>query len=248
MMIRTTHLGALAAAAGALVAVGLLVLMLVVEVRPAEATFPGQNGRIAYSGFEGPGGPGDPIPTWGDREIYTINPDGGDRVQVTDNHAANAYQADDVRPSYSPDGETIAYAGHDGLDYEIYTINAGGKRMVKVTDNLVNDYEPAYSPDGQQIAYVGLDVPGTGDYDIFTINVDGGGRFNVTDNTTLFDSDPAYSPDGRQKAVETRLAYSASDGNDDEIYTINVGGGRWPNSPTTRRRTPIPTTRLMARR
>jgi hypothetical protein len=55
MMIRTTHLGALAAAAGALVAVGLMVLMLVVEVRPAEATFPGQNGRIAYSGFEGPG-------------------------------------------------------------------------------------------------------------------------------------------------------------------------------------------------
>jgi Tol biopolymer transport system component len=72
---------------------------------------------------------------------------------------------------------------------------------------------------------VGLDVPGTGDYDIFTINVDGGGRFNVTDNTTLFDSDPAYSPDGRQKAVETRLAYSASDGNDDEIFTMNLGGG-----------------------
>jgi hypothetical protein len=39
-MAKTKHFGPLAAAAGALVAVGLVVLiMLVVEVRPAEATF-----------------------------------------------------------------------------------------------------------------------------------------------------------------------------------------------------------------
>jgi len=45
-MTKTNHLGALAAVAGALVAVGLLVLMLVmVEARPAGATFPGKNGK-----------------------------------------------------------------------------------------------------------------------------------------------------------------------------------------------------------
>jgi hypothetical protein len=47
-------------------------MMLVVEVRPAEATFPGKNGRIAYVGTDGH-----------DREIYTIDPGGGHRVQVT---------------------------------------------------------------------------------------------------------------------------------------------------------------------
>ena len=44
----------MAAAAGALVAVGLLMLMVMVEAGPAEAAFPGKNGRIAYSSYDGP--------------------------------------------------------------------------------------------------------------------------------------------------------------------------------------------------
>jgi hypothetical protein len=82
---KTNHLGALAAAAGALVAVGLLMLMLllVVEAGPAGATFPGKNGKIAYSGYDGT-----------DFEIYTIKPGGGGRVQLTDN------QTEDGSPSW----------------------------------------------------------------------------------------------------------------------------------------------------
>ena len=76
-MSKTNHLGALAAA-GTLVAVGLvlLIMLMVVEVRPAEATFPGKSGKIAYSGKEG---------TNADYEIYTIKPGGGGRYKVTDN-------------------------------------------------------------------------------------------------------------------------------------------------------------------
>src|SRR5215203_4678865 len=138
-MVKTNHLGALAATAGALVAVGLLMLMmLVVEVRPAEATFPGKpkvvgggsgfnitdnttndytpsyspNGKeIVYRGTGSNGG---------HNEIYTINASGGGRVQITNN------TTDDSYPSYSPSGKKIAYAGYDGQDKEIYTINAGG--------------------------------------------------------------------------------------------------------------------------
>jgi hypothetical protein len=74
--VKTNHVGTLAAAAGALVAAGLLVLMLlvVVEARPAEATFPGKNGKIAYSSWDGQ-----------DDDIYTINAGGGGRFNVTDN-------------------------------------------------------------------------------------------------------------------------------------------------------------------
>ena len=45
----TKQLGAVATAAGALVAVGLLMLMVMVEAGPAGTAFPGKNGRIAYS-------------------------------------------------------------------------------------------------------------------------------------------------------------------------------------------------------
>jgi hypothetical protein len=65
-MAKTSDRGALAATAGTLMAVGLVVLMLV-DVRPAGATFPGKPGKIAYEGLDAPNG---------DYEIYTINPGG----------------------------------------------------------------------------------------------------------------------------------------------------------------------------
>jgi hypothetical protein len=69
-MAKSNHLGALAAAAGTLAAVGLLVLMLVlVDARPAEATFPGDNGRIAFASNR-PSGPG------ADYEIYSASSTG----------------------------------------------------------------------------------------------------------------------------------------------------------------------------
>jgi hypothetical protein len=77
-MAKTNHWGAPVAAAGTLMAVGLvlLIMLVVVEVRPAEATFPGKSGKIAYSGEEA---------TNADYEIYSIKVGGGGRVQVTDN-------------------------------------------------------------------------------------------------------------------------------------------------------------------
>ena len=57
-MAKTNHWGALATAAGTLVAVGLVVLIMlvVVEARPAEATFPGKPGKIVYSRKDAPNG------------------------------------------------------------------------------------------------------------------------------------------------------------------------------------------------
>jgi Tol biopolymer transport system component len=88
-----------------------------------------------------------------DYEIYTSDVNGtGPINQVTDN------TVDDRDPSYSPDGDHIAYEGYDGNDYEIYTISVSGgrptgERPFQVTDNTVDDRDPSYSPDGTQIAY-----------------------------------------------------------------------------------------------
>jgi hypothetical protein len=112
-MAKSNHLGALAAAVGVLVAAGLLML---VDVQPAEATFPGLPGNIAYTGSDGT-----------DTEIYTINPTGEGRVQLTNNDIP------DSEPAYSPDGKKIAYMGFDtvGNDAELYTINATGGLLSK---------------------------------------------------------------------------------------------------------------------
>jgi hypothetical protein len=149
-------LGALAAAAGTLAAVGLLLLIMLVVLyaQPAEANYPGTNGKIAYSGWDG-----------NDLEIYTINPDGGSNVKVTNNQSGNE------APAYSPNSKKIAYSGWDGQDWEIYTVNPDGGGRKNVTNNNTDDENPAYSPSGTKIAYSGRDA---NDWDIYTINPDGG--------------------------------------------------------------------------
>jgi TolB protein len=166
---KTNRLGVLlTVAAAALVAVGLVVLMLVVEARPAQATFPGTNGKIAYS-------------VWNGREsdIYTIDPGGGRRVNITNN------VTDDNLPSYSPNGKKIAYShgrrGLVGKDSEIYTINATGGKPFRVTNNKKDDFAPSYSPSGKKIAYQGFDGK---DWEVYTINVTGGKPFQLTNNNT----------------------------------------------------------------
>ena len=155
--------GALAAAAGALVTVGLLVLMLVeVQARPVGTTLTGQNGKIAYYAVDNESSGGI------DSEIYTIVPTGGTPFNVTNNNTK------DGAPSYSPDGKRIAYRGYDGNDFEIYTINArggGGRFQVTYNTSGKDEFNPVYSPDGKKIAYTSSDG---NDFEIYTINVGGG--------------------------------------------------------------------------
>src|SRR5215212_467671 len=78
--------------------------------RQAEATFPGKNGKIAYVAFRY---------TNGTAEIYTINPGGGGKTQITHNNKA------EFSPSYSPNGKKIVFvSGY--VNEEIYTIDASG--------------------------------------------------------------------------------------------------------------------------
>jgi Tol biopolymer transport system component len=183
MMAKTNHLGALAAAAGALVAVGLLMLMLlVVEARPAGATFPGKNGKIAFSsGYD----------------IYTINPDGTGLTPIADNP-----QNTEITPNYSPNAKKIVYTfGRGTLDpiLEIYTINATGVgtpfNVTKNTTGLGDTYSPSYSPNGKRIAFSSSGPP-PGYSDIYTIPVGGGTPFNVTKNTTKGGDFPSWGSKG----------------------------------------------------
>jgi Tol biopolymer transport system component len=103
-------------------------MLVVVEVKPAEAAFPGKNGKIAFASYQML--PGGLAP---DSVIYTINAGGRGKFQVTHN---NTFES---TPDYSPDGKKIAYVhGTRGLGPgstqkhggEIYTINATGGKLL----------------------------------------------------------------------------------------------------------------------
>jgi TolB protein len=82
-------------------------------------------------------------------EIYVMNADGSDgQTRLTDNTVA------DFDPSWSPDGEKIAFASGSGdVDPEIYVMNADGSGVIQLTNNNGYDASPSWSPDGEKIAF-----------------------------------------------------------------------------------------------
>jgi len=200
-MARTNHWGAMAAAAGTLVAVGLLVLIMVVaEVRPAEATFPGKNGRIAFVRDRGLLG----------AHIYTINPDGSGLTKIS----TRPFFASS--PAWSPDDKKIAFSGltYSGFTFpgllrgnpDIYVVNANGGSLKRITESRAIDASPSWSPDGKKIAFVrqrgetGLNTVCRQSC-IYKTRVNGTGLKRLT-SPKRFASDPARSPNGK------KIAYS----------------------------------------
>src|SRR5215217_4660359 len=125
-MAKTYHsLGGLAAAAaaGVLVAVGMLMLTIVVMVEPAGAAFPGKNGKIAFVCSA---------------EICTMNPNGQGVDNLTKNPGLDEW------PAWSPDGKKIAFHSERSGDSLIYTMNANGQGLDTLTNK--SDYSPDWQP------------------------------------------------------------------------------------------------------
>ena len=70
----------------------------------------------------------------------------------------NSPDVDDGEPSWSPDGQKIAFPTErvqgQNLTYEIYVMNADGGNQVNLTGAAsAMDESPAWSPDGSRIAF-----------------------------------------------------------------------------------------------
>ena len=149
-----------------------------------------------------------------DTELYVIDVDGTDLVQITDN------RVDERAPSWSPDGVSLVFtreAGAAGAP-DLWRVEADGSNPVQLTATPGWEGNPDWSPDGTLIAYDRWDA-GSGAH-VRTIAADGTGEVQITDSRTN-EYDPAWSPDG------TRIAFVRGD--DDElaprhVWTASAGG------------------------
>src|SRR5947209_5220564 len=109
------------------------------------------NGRIAFvSSFVG------------SSDIYTMNPDGSDRKQLTFSN-----QDLESDPVWSSDGTKIAFArcNINSRFGEIFVMNADGSDQRRLTQSAGYDLSPTWSPDGTKIAFWRRAGPTTGHSD-----------------------------------------------------------------------------------
>jgi Tol biopolymer transport system component len=140
-------------------------------------------------------------------EIYIMDTDGSDPVNLTNNAAGDWY------PAWSPDGTRIAFLSSRDGPVEIYVMDADGSNQVNLTNNPAWDAEPAWSPDGTRIAFASNR---DGEPDIYVMNADGSNPVRLTNNPPRYS--PAWSPDG------TRIAFTSLLDGDYEIYVMNADG------------------------
>jgi TolB protein len=167
-------------------------ILVVAGAVPAAAGDTAPNGKIAFSSFAD-----------GDWDIYTMNPDGSELVNLTDAFG----DAPDTDPNWSPDGSKIAFAsGRAGSDTNnVFVMNADGSDQVQLTfeEAFESSVSPSWSPDGTQLAFTS-DREGD-DWEIFIMAADGSDQTNITGpNQTLsyHDKNPDWSPDGNRILFE----------------------------------------------
>src|SRR5581483_3449877 len=149
---------------------------------PASATFPGENGRIAFVA--------NPGPTY---QLYTINPDGSDMQQITN---LPPTQNATWFPAYSPDGKRILFSHDMTGALELYVINADGTGLLQLTSDGAGSLFAHWSPDGTHIVYT-RGAP-NGSTVIVTMRSDGTQRQVLTANIPYESYQPEYTPDGNQ--------------------------------------------------
>lgn len=225
MIGRTLRLPASIAA----VALAACAIALLITSHKAEASFPGQNGKIVYVSRtyteEAP------------YEIFTINPDGTGRRQLTRDSSANNFS-----PTYSPNGSRIAWEGY----YDIWLMHADGSGKTRLTaGEQYEDYAPVFSPDGRRVFFVR--VPRNGGQGAVYVKAISGGKpaervKGLPDGAGI----PVRSPDGKRIMFGytrpgedySEIATARPDGSGLKVLTnysgdVDAGGASW--SPDSRR-------------
>lgn len=181
-----------------------LALWSIAPAVPAEATFAGENGRIAFRRFL------NEERSWG--AVFTIRPDGSGERQVT--HPPEGYV--DRNPDVSPDGRRIVFEREGPDTDEVFVVNADGSGLkwltphssdIKCDDNnpSICSGTPGWSPDGRHIVFrraYGAIVDDLIDLQaLFVMNADGSGVRQLTQRKRPHlgeDGEPQWSPDGRR--------------------------------------------------
>jgi len=113
------------------------------------------------------------------------------------------------RPTWSPDGKSIAFISNMSGRNNIWMVSAEGGWPTQLTVSDQRQSSVAWSPDGKWIAYQS-DYDGDEQWDIFIVSPKTGKVVNLTSTREIAESDPTWSPDGRYLAYLVKPKTSAA--------------------------------------
>ena len=189
------HAHATVRTAVVLVAAALIASVL---AAPADAAYPGGNGRIAFA-----------------RDGKIIGRTGAGAETVLARSGAS-------QPSWSADGTRVVFLRRDAADpalSTIWTMRAGGSDEKQLTSAPGRYSSPSFRPDGARIIVTQDGGAEGGNLHLFTLPVAGGALRRFAPDVAGSMQDGVYSPNGR------RVAYAGGPtGTQPTLRTIRAGG------------------------
>lgn len=142
--------------------------------------------------------------------LITSDVDGANRHEIASSNQPI------LSPSWSPDGNQIAYMTYANNHAQIIIQNAsgGGKRVLVQTESTSS--APAWSPTGSQLAISRADS--NGNMDIYLVDIGSGAQHRLTHNSSI-DTEPTFSPDG------SMIYFTSDRAGSPQIYRMSKNGG-----------------------
>jgi hypothetical protein len=119
-------------------------------------------------------------------------------------------------PSWSPQGDFVAFASDADGDFDIYIVAATGGSATPLTINTAEDRQPAWSPTDDVIMFAS-DIDGPGELEIYRMDREGSELKRLTYSINTNDS-PAWNADG------TQVVFTSTRNGDRDLYTMNADG------------------------
>jgi Tol biopolymer transport system component len=182
------------------------VIVSAVMMEPVSSgTFPGTNGKIAFSSNIS-----------GSYDIWVMDADGSNQTNITNTSAA------DRLPAWSPDGTKIVFASIRSGSWRVWVMDADGSNPTMLSIDGPSSWtssHPSWSPDGTKIVYKSDVYSGS----IFVMDADGSNKTAVRMINNSKDYHPQWSPDG------TKIVFQHSSQDFEQIWVMDADGSNPTN-------------------
>jgi TolB protein len=122
-----------------------------------------------------------------------------------------------LSPSWSPDGEKIAYVSFENGNSNIYVqdLTTGSRQLVESHSKGING-APAWSPDGRKLA-VALSF--SGNLNVYVLDVGSRQETRITTDDLSINTQPMWAPDGQS------IYFTSDRSGKPQIYQVPASGG-----------------------